>query len=971
MVFDKDFDAPLPGATVAVVETEASTTTTDQGNFVLADLAPGTYTVVVSKPGYVRQVRTDVVVAAGQLSELTFELAGDFTEMDEFIVQDVLAMGAGSEAALLQLRLDSPSFMDSISADLMSRAGASDAASALRLVAGASVQDGKFAVIRGLPDRYVNSQINGVRLPSADEDTRAVELDQFPAAVIESIQVSKTFTPDQQGDASGGAVNVRLKGIPDEPFLLFKGERSFNSQVMDADGDFLSYKGGGLDYWGDPKSDKDTQPIGTDWRGAVGVSEGNAPTDGKWSVSTGNRWEYDDVTFGGFLNFFHEEDSSYFDNGEDNSLWQTTPGGPLVPQTFQGAPSPGGVGDDFKTGLFDVTEGAELVQWGGLGTLGMETENHSLTATYLYSRTSEDKATLAEDTRGKAYFFPGYDPDDPMSPGNLSTNVLAAPYLRTETLEYTERTTSTFQLTGTHVLPELSDALGFLEPMGFLDPEIDWTFASSSAELDQPDKVQFGSLSLSDSFNPGFPPFIDPFVEPAVQLPFKPAANFNLGNVQHIDKNIQEDGDQFSFNLKLPFEQWGGHEGYVKLGTFHDDVDRKYREETFSNTGDGGASFEAPFNEFWSKVFPLEGGHEIFPALTDVDYDGEQELDAWFGMVDLPLTEKLTFIGGARVERTKIGITNDAEEEATWFPPGEFTPTLLGPGDADVSIDQRDVLPALALVYNPVEAVTLRASYSETVARPTFKELTPILQEEFLGGPIFIGNPGLELSSLDNYDLRVDYRPYEGSLLSASYFKKDITDAIENVQRIIGFSFTTPVNFPKGEISGYELEARQDLGLLWEPLDGFSVGANATFINSNVELPDDEAALFDPVGAPQNSRDATNAPEHLYNLNLNYDRPDWGTSATLFYSVRGDTLVSGATVDDNNFVPDIYAKEFGTLNFSLSQQLSERSTLTFKAKNLTNPRIEEVYRSDYINGEPTHTSFTRGREYSLSLSVRF
>ena len=60
--------------------------------------------------------------------------------------------------------------MDSIGAELMSRAGAGYAASGLRLVAGASVSNGKFAVIRGLPNRYVSSQMNGVRLPTADED---------------------------------------------------------------------------------------------------------------------------------------------------------------------------------------------------------------------------------------------------------------------------------------------------------------------------------------------------------------------------------------------------------------------------------------------------------------------------------------------------------------------------------------------------------------------------------------------------------------------------------------------------------------------------------------------------------------------------------------------------------------------------------------------------------------------------------
>src|SRR4029077_7702001 len=102
---------------------------------------------------------------------------------------------------------------------------------ALPLVAGASIQDGKFAVIRGLAGPYVNSQMNRVRLPTADADKRAVELDQFPAAVIQSIQVSKTFTPDQQGDASGGAVDVRLRGIPEETTLQFKAQYSLNSQV--------------------------------------------------------------------------------------------------------------------------------------------------------------------------------------------------------------------------------------------------------------------------------------------------------------------------------------------------------------------------------------------------------------------------------------------------------------------------------------------------------------------------------------------------------------------------------------------------------------------------------------------------------------------------------------------------------------------------------------------------------------------
>ena len=80
--------------------------------------------------------------------------------MDELVVRDI-QLGGSSEIGLLNLRMESSALMDSVGADLISRAGASDVAGALKLVAGTTVQDGKYAVVRGLPDRYVVSLLNG------------------------------------------------------------------------------------------------------------------------------------------------------------------------------------------------------------------------------------------------------------------------------------------------------------------------------------------------------------------------------------------------------------------------------------------------------------------------------------------------------------------------------------------------------------------------------------------------------------------------------------------------------------------------------------------------------------------------------------------------------------------------------------------------------------------------------------------
>ncbi len=958
VVFDADFDAPLGGVDVLIVESGRRAQTGDQGNYVLAEVAPGRYTLVFSKEGYVRQVRTEVVVSAGRLVDVNASLAGEYAELEEFVVEDLLQGGGGSEAALLELRFESPALLDSIGSELMGRAGASDASDAVRLIAGATVQDGKFAVIRGLPDRYVTSQLNGVRLPSADENTRAVELDQFPSAVIESVQVSKTFTPDQQGDASGGAVDVRMKGVPDEATLQISGQLGYNSLAGGRD-DFLTYDGGGVSFWGKDRGSRDPQleNLGGNWDGAVGVSTTEAPQDFKWSVAGGGKAELSEgVKIGGFASVFYERDSSYYNKGLNDALWVVSPGSKPVPEELQGAQEQG----TFLTALFDVTEASQTVQWGNLAVAGIESENHSLSLTYLYSRSVADKAILAEDTRGKAFFFPGHDPDDPSTPGHGDA-ADEAPYIRTETLEYTERTASTVQLHGTHRLGAPDLFTGSLS--NFRQPEFDWTLSHSTARVNQPDKRQFGSVWTPSQV-------VGQFIIPAQHIPFKPAENNALGNLQRIFKDTKETSNQYSLNLSLPFERDSGPKGYVKVGAFGDDVKRTFDQDTFSNFNDPNTEFSGDFEDFWSAAFPEED-HAITASEFDVDYRGDQRIRAWYGMVDYPLRKDLNLIAGARLESTSIDIVNDPEENATWFPPNGTGLTDLMPGDADVAFADDHVLPSIGLIWRANDDVTLRAAYSQTIARQTFKELTPILQQEFLGGPIFVGNPELEMATLRNYDLRADYTPNPGGLLSASVFYKDIRDAIEFVQAEGSqFTFTTPRNYPEGRMLGLELEARQELGEYVDSLRGLGLGANATFIDSQVTLPDDEAQNLAQLGYTGfEKRDMTNAPEHLFNFFATYDIESTGTQLGLFYTITGDTLIAGAGESKNRLVPSVYEREFGTINATLTQPLGRYLRFQLQAKNLTDPNIKSVYR--YEGEDYTRTSTKRGIDFTAALTARF
>ncbi|MCB9914105.1 MAG: TonB-dependent receptor [Planctomycetes bacterium] len=989
---DADFDVPLAGVKIELVGTAFTTTSSDLGNYVLPEVPPGTYTLLFSKEGYVRQVRADVVVSEGRLTEVDAALAGDFVDMEEFVVEESVQLAPGTEAELLQLRFESPALMDSISADLMSRSGTSDAASALRLVSGATVQDGKTAVIRGLPDRYVSSQLNGVRLPSADEDKRAVELDQFPSAVIESLQVSKTFTPDQQGDASGGAVNVLLKSIPETTTLSISGQYGFNSQVSGSD--FLSYSGGGVNTWGRDGGGRSIQPITnppSSWDGAAGTTRTGAPDDYKWAISGGGKFQLtEDWRMGGFASMFYERDSSFHDNGIDDSLWRKNPGDPLTPQTTPEIDNEG-FGESFTTKLFDVTQATESVQWGGIGTIGVENDHNAISLTYLYTHTADDTATLAEDTRGKdwvlereGYDPSTYDPYDPTGIGNQPGQLDAAPWLRLETLDYTERTTGSLQLKGRHEFgPEevaLTDTLRFQRPV------LDWTIAQSFANLDQPDKRQFGSLWKPASFNPGVPPFVPPSTSVAHYEEYKPGENINFGNLQRIWKTINEDSDLYAVNLKLPFRQWTDSEGYLKAGVFSDEVHRDFWQESFNNGSETFPTHDGDWTESWSDSWESED-HPISPSTYDVSYDGRQDISAIYGMVDLPLDDSINLVGGLRLESTDIETINrpstplgapNEDADAVFYDLTQDAPValvdpntgLVNPAaNADFSADS--TLPALGLEFRPAERWTLRASYARTLARQTFKELSPILQQEYLGGPIFIGNPRLGMSSLRNYDLRADFTPHPGGLVSLSWFYKEIHAPIEYVQQVRDFSFTTAVNYPKGRISGFEFEVRQNLGEYRDALAGTTVGFNATFLDSQVTLPEDEAAAFSEPGieAPMSTRDMTGAPEHLYNLFATYDLEATRTRFGLFYTIQGDTLVAGADATDN-FIPSVYATEYDTLNFTLSQALGPYLELKLQAKNLTNPKIEEVYRSEYIGDDVLKTSYTKGIDYSLSLGAR-
>lgn len=234
---------PVSGARVSIAGTEQGVMTDEEGFFSF-ELPRGEYSLVINHPNYgerdVKDVRVMGSVNTGV--NLTMSMSGDG------MIEEVVAVGTYIPSTATAQERDSSAVLDAIGSEQMARFGDSSAASALNRVAGVSVVGGQYAVVRGMGGRYIASRLNGSPMPSTDPMKRDVPLDLFPASVLGGIDIQKSFTPDMPGDATGGAILMNTKGLPDETMSKASVTLGMNDRTTFSD--IGSYQGGDTDYLG-------------------------------------------------------------------------------------------------------------------------------------------------------------------------------------------------------------------------------------------------------------------------------------------------------------------------------------------------------------------------------------------------------------------------------------------------------------------------------------------------------------------------------------------------------------------------------------------------------------------------------------------------------------------------------------------------------------------------------------------------
>jgi outer membrane receptor protein involved in Fe transport len=210
------------------------------------ELPPGTYTLRVSYDLYQTARVQNVVVRRGEATEVTVDLQPDTETLQEVVV--TARADRATEATQLELRRQSASVSDAISAQEIARSPDNTASEAVRRVVAATIVGGQYLYVRGLGGRYTNTLMNGAPLPSLDPDAPGVQLDLFPSNVLTALTIYKTFTPDLPADMVGGAMSISTREFP----TRFKASLglSLGLNTMTTFADALGYRGGALDWLG-------------------------------------------------------------------------------------------------------------------------------------------------------------------------------------------------------------------------------------------------------------------------------------------------------------------------------------------------------------------------------------------------------------------------------------------------------------------------------------------------------------------------------------------------------------------------------------------------------------------------------------------------------------------------------------------------------------------------------------------------
>lgn len=864
-VIDGASGRALPGAFIALDTLRPSAATDVDGRFELRNVPAGLHRVTVRLIGF-RPARQDsILVAAGRAATANFTLTSVPTQLQSAVITAEAVKQAKNDASLLAMQRNAATVSDGISAEAMQRAPTSNAADAITRVPGVSVVGGRFTVVRGLSERYSNTMLNGAELPSPEPTRKIVPLDIFPASLLESIITTKAATPDRPGDFSGGSVEIKTKDFPEEAV----------AQVN------VTVQGNSL---------------------TTGVSRNYPVLEGDevLGINSAGR-ETPEVPYFGI------------------------PVTPALAQRFRAkwVPPLSAAPPDVKAGL---TLGNEFQLFGrpfgiiAAGTYGLARSArperlfvflNSTKAAPERAFTSDETATAVDlgAIVNLAYkFSPAQkvslkntytrNTEDFYYIGNGFTIEKSDKQLRTYQNRFTVRDLWQSQLSGDHLLGWLGDS------------RLEWRGTLGRARRLEPDTRQA--------------PYLRPADDSTYELQIFLGANT-------VQRNLEDRLWSGAVDWTLPFRWRRSLEAQFKVGALWRERDRQFRSQFLRYEGATLPSGAPPLTATQFRLPPdqMFAPENIGPLIQLTQYNDRaasykvaERVRAAYAMLDLPLTARVRFVGGARYEGWRLGL--------------RINPLASAKEQQNVDRYNPDLLGSANLTIKTGEKSNLRMAWFSSVSRPDPREVSPDTYEPVIGECLQQGNPAVKRVRADNYDLRWETYPEAGEIVSASAFVKQFDQPIVESVNASGSTqcIQTYVNARRAVSAGIEFEVRRGLTFLPGMLKQLSAAANLTLAASRVWI-DREFGLY------KSDLPLAGMSPVLFNGSLSWGDGARGVQATVLCNYFGDRIQRyGIAARDSSQlngqedkIPDVIENGRWSVDAKVARRFG-RASLTIGARNL-------------------------------------
>ncbi|NIF04440.1 TonB-dependent receptor [Chryseobacterium sp. Tr-659] len=899
-VLDEKDNTPIEGVKVKVNNQEV---TTDLSGYYSINLSPGTnYVITVSSNGYNRKEISEVTIKTEGNTHLDIVLDKPSTKEKE-IEGVVIKSNARKEtiASTIGLQKNAGVVSQVIGVEAIKRSPDRNTGEVLKRVSGVSLFDGKYIVVRGLSDRYNQAMLNGIQLSSTEPDRKTFSFDLFPANVIETLVINKTFIPEYTGEWGGALIQVNTKDIPNKNFFNAQVGVGGNTATMGQE--FHMQKGGKWDFLG---IDDGYRKLPT-----------NMPAKNAFSIL--NEAQKTEIGKGYTKNLgynsigYPENLSLQLDGGFNTKLFGKDLGVIAVlnysnnKRRTESTNRFFTINNQLADTNFDyfTEKYSNDIILGGMLNLSLKLNNNNKISL---------KNIITNNTVNHMSFRTGKDFEfDPIN----GTNIIA------REIGFKETTFYNSTLNGTHKI----DALG-----GFT---VNW----------------YGSFGILDQYIPLLQRLQ---YNQYTNLPGSPyLALISNGLSQKSGSVFYSTLSDYLYNaggdISKTFTMFGQKQT-IKGGYLFQVKDRIYNSRPFSvrlenfNQGLLSQPFETIFNP---ENFGTNGKFTFDEiAGNQYRYIANTILNAGYLQFDNNFTPWLRAVWGLRIENFDqlVGSTKKSD-------------------DRFVNTRVTDFLPAVNLTFKVNPKMNIRLAGSQTVVRPEFREVSPLAYYDFDLGATVIGNKSIERTKITSADLRWEYYPRNGEIISVAGFYKNFKKPIELYfnQSGVGTSNTfNYLNVDKADAYGIEVEARKKLDFV-SALKNFTLGGNVALIKNRVT---DETTKID--------RPMQGQSPYTVNVSLQYDTEKSGWSSTVLFNMIGRRILYVG----NDQVPPIWEAPRPLLDFQLAKKVwNNKGEIKLNVSDILNQRAKFYHdlndNGKYDSKDALAIERLTGTNISLTLGYNF